>query len=146
MSPNSMGQQMAAQQGMANQGGQFPPEMYAGPPPMGGPEGGPPPEGPPPEQGPPMGEMPPETQSQLGGPPGASAPLVDIAKRIARMLDQMDEGKRQEHLVTLQQNNPQLYSFVMEVMQSMAGAHQSSAGMAQPEQKPPRRGPESASV
>jgi hypothetical protein len=115
-SPGAMGQQQQAGQGAA-----------------------------PPQEGAPVGGMPQEAQSPVtDAQPQAS--LIDIAKRIARMLDQMDEAKRQAHLVTLQKNNPQLYSFVMQVIEAMGGSHSNSAGMAQPEQKPARRGPEAASV
>jgi hypothetical protein len=69
-----------------------------------------------------------------------------IAQQTAQWLNQLPEHERQEHLVNMQRSNPQLYSLVIQLLSQSSGAEQSSAAMPQPEQRPPRRGPEAVTV
>jgi len=137
-SPNAVGADMNAQQGMANQAGVFPPmEM---PPPAGGPQ--PPGGGAPPAQDPMAG-----TQSLLGTPQqGAQTDVMMVAQQVVSWLNQLPDNEKQQNLVQMQQSNPQLYSLVLPMLQSTAGADMNSASMPQPMQRPARRGPEAAQI
>jgi hypothetical protein len=133
VSPEAMGQGMVAQQGMANMTG----EATAGQPME------------PPEQDPASaanGAMPGGMASPLNEESEFGADLVSIAKKIAARLDQMPDDQKQSHLIDLQQQQPQLYSFVLQLLQQSAGAHVPSQAQPLPEQRPPRRGPEAAAV
>jgi hypothetical protein len=124
---------MVAQQGMANMTG----EATAGQPME------------PPEQDPASaanGAMPGGMASPLNEESEFGADLVSIAKKIAARLDQMPDDQKQSHLIDLQQQQPQLYSFVLQLLQQSAGAHVPSQAQPLPEQRPPRRGPEAAAV
>src|SRR5574337_617529 len=83
-----------------------------------------------------VSSLPPDLQSPLNAgqaldmDPGAvTLGLQDIAQRVSRMLDQMPESERQPHLLQLRRHNPQLYSIVVQDLQSRSGAHVSSAAM-----------------
>lgn len=145
MSPNAQGQMMNQQTGMMNMSGQsaaMAPPLVQDPSMLGGPQG----------------EMPGAAQSPLnagqnmGADPSdpsalATRPsLEDIAARIAAHLDSLPDAEKQRFIVELQQNNPQLYSIVVQFLGERKGAHKSSAGMPQPQQRAPRRGPESVTA
>ena len=86
--------------------------------------------------------MPGEMQSPLGG----DNDLMTVVNQIVAWLDQMPDNEKAAYLEQLKQKNPELAAIVMQMLQQRQGAHSSSAGKANPEQKAPRRGPESAQV
>lgn len=139
-------QQMQAEQG----GGQMPPG--GGQPPPGG-EGGAPQQGGQPQQpgGPPAGG-PPQQEGmppQQGGAPqpamlGAGGGTLDAYSRAfseAQRLQGMPEAARNQAVMQLRANNPQLYGLVQSVLiNNQAGAQPQQGGpsMELPEQRPPR--------
>jgi len=125
-SPAAMGQMMVQEQGMANRMGMVPPvsDMV-----------------PQEEQPPPMEAA----QSPLDAS-GPQMSVLDIANRIVAWLDALPDNQKQAELANLRQGNPQLYSLVVQVLNSRSGAHTNSAALPLPENKPPRRGPEAAMV
>jgi hypothetical protein len=84
------------------------------------------------------------TESVMQGAPPDSVgiDLRQMADKVARWLDGLPDNEKQVHLVTLQTNNPQLYLLVSQMLRERQGAHTSSAAMAKPEARAPRRGPE----
>jgi hypothetical protein len=88
-----------------------------------------------------------EAQSPLNaGQQSASVSIEGLAQQTASWLNKLPDHEKQRELVQMQQHNPQLYSLVLQILQQTDGAERSSAGMPLPENKPPRRGPEAASV
>ena len=77
---------------------------------------------------------------------GAQMDMTAIAQQTVSWLNRLPDHEKQQSLVQLQQSNPQLYSLVLPMLQQTAGANKNSAMAQQPEQRPPRRGPEAASV
>lgn len=148
VSPTAMGQMGNTQMGMMNQAGMIPPVAQNIPQAPGGAEGA--------AQGAPQDAqmaaqqpqaMPQEAQSPLSAEqPTGAGPLHVVVQKIVAMLDQMPENEQQQHLQTLSQTNPQLYTLVAQALSSRQGAHANSNAMPQPEQKPARRGPEAQMV
>lgn len=145
MSPMAAGGMQNSEMGMMNQTGQFPTMEV---PPAGGPQAGAPPGEAPaqPQQAPQEAAMQP-AQSQLqAGQQGGGYDLQMVAQQVVSWLDQLPEHERNHELINMQQQNPQLYSMVLQMLQTRAGAEQNSAAAPLPEQRPPRRGPEAAMV
>lgn len=136
MSPSSTGQAMLSQQGMANQAGMTPPAITA---PEQDTEQAP-------QQAPQQeqGAMPAEAQSQMAAPQQGTQgmDMQAVLNRIVAWLDQMPDNQKQAELANMRSVNPQMYSMIVQLLNSRSGAHSNSAAMAMPEQKPPRRGPE----
>jgi len=152
MSPTAEGQMMNSQVGMMNAAGQNPGmEIPPAAPQAGG-------EAPPGEAPPPGGEAgaPPAplegAQSQLPQAvgdyqgSGTSYDLQMITNQVVGWLNQLPDHEKNHELVKMQLNNPQLYSMVLPLLQTTAGAQQNSAAMPQPEQRPAQRGPEAAAI
>lgn len=127
MSPNSMGAMGNAQMGMMNQTGQVPPMDTSA-----------------------MQQQQPGVAEQAGSPltadQTAQTDLLSVAQQVAGWLNQLPDHEKQAQLTQLQTQNPQLYSVVLQMLQSTAGANTNSAAMPQPEQRPARRGPEAMAV
>lgn len=139
-SPAAVGADMNAQTAMANQAGQVPPmDMSAMQEAPGGGAGG---EGPAPATQ--AGESP--LQASQEGQGGAQADVLAVAQQVVGWLNQLPEHEKQANLVQMQQNNPQLYSLVLQMLQQTRGSNVNSAAMPLPEQRPPQRGPEGAMV
>jgi hypothetical protein len=124
MSPNTQGQMTNAQSGQANAAGMIPPV-----------------------------EIPPQQQAMQGAESPMNAEqqqpgydIMAIAQQAAGWLNQLPDHEKQRELVNMQRSNPQLYSLVLQLMQQTDGAERNSSGMPLPENKPPRRGQEAASV
>lgn len=96
------------------------------------------------QEGTQAGESQLSTESVIQGAPPESVgiDLRQMADKVARWLDGLPDNERQVHLATLQTNNPQLYLLVSQMLRERQGAHTSSAAMAKPEARAPRRGPE----
>jgi hypothetical protein len=143
-SPTAAGSGQNAQMAQMNQTGQFPSmEVPPSAPPEAA-QGAPAQEG----QAPgPSGGISPEAQSPLKGEQQAAGYDVQvIAQQVVGWLDQLPEHERNHELVSMRQQNPQLYALVLQMLQSRSGAEQSSAAAPLPEQRPPRRGPEAAII
>jgi hypothetical protein len=89
-----------------------------------------------------LGQAPQAQLSPEGMPSGVSIDIQGIAQKIVGWLNQLPDNEKQQELVGLRQNNPQLYSVVLQLLNVSAGADASSAQKPQPEVKPPRRGAE----
>jgi len=63
-----------------------------------------------------------------------------------KWFNQLPDHEKQHELVQIQQKNPQLYSFVLQLLQQTTGAEMNSAAMPPPEQRPAQRGPEAAQI
>jgi len=87
-------------------------------------------------------------QGQLGGAPPQSQPDPQTVQAIAQQLAALPQGFQEMSLQQLAQQNPLLAQAVAQVLRSGGAAASSpdSAGKPLPEQLPPRRGPESASI
>jgi hypothetical protein len=133
-SPMATGQMMNAQIGQMNQMGAVPPmDTSMMQPPQGG------------DQAPqdPLSDA----SSPLGaGQQGAQVDLMMVAQQVVSWLNQLPDHEKQAEMTSMQQKNPQLYSLVLQMIQSTTGADRPSSGMPLPEQRPPRRGPEAAIV
>ena len=118
--------------------GQMPPGQQPG-----GPPGG--------QPGQPGGEQPVD-QGQLAGAEsplsadqqGAQTDVMAMAQQIASFIDQLPDADKAQKMTQLKQSNPQLHSVVQQLLEQRRGGHENSAAMPAPEQKAPRRGPESA--
>jgi len=124
MSPDSQGQMMNSQMGQMNQAGMVQPIEI------------------PPNQQALAGAQSPMTADQQGG----GYDVMMIAQQVVGWLNQLPDHEKQREMVKMQQNNPQLYSLVIQLLQQTDGAERSSAGQPLPENKPPRRGAEAASI
>jgi hypothetical protein len=145
-SPEAMGQANIEQQGMANSSGQFDPniqrqmqqQMQQGA------------QAPNPEMmGAVQSQLPEAPQMSLGPdgmPQSVNVGLQDLARKLAGQLNQLPDHEKQRELSVMQQKNPQLYSLILQMLQTSTGAEVSSAAKPLPEKKPPRRGPESQIV
>ena len=125
-SPVAMGQAMNQQVGQMNQMGMVPPmDMSAM------------------QQQPATqaGESPLNSQQQ-----GAQVDMTEIAKQTVSWLNRLPDHEKQQSLVEMQRNNPQLYSLVLQMLQQTAGANKNSAMKPMPEQRAPMRGPEATAV
>jgi hypothetical protein len=149
-SPMAEGQMMNQEVGMMNAAGQVPgmeipptgPEVPAGGAnPMAGPMPGA-------EQAAPAQPGPMEAaESPINADQqGAAYQIQVIAQRVVTWLNQLPDHEKQQELMTLRQNNPQLYAMVLPMLQQSMGAEQNSAAMPQPEERPARRGPEAQAV
>jgi hypothetical protein len=87
-----------------------------------------------------------QLQSQLGQAPQGGYDLMIVANKVVGWLNQLPDNEKAHELTRMQMENPHLYSVILPMLQSTAGAERSSASMPLPEQKPPRRGPEAALV
>ncbi len=119
-------------------------------------------------QGPPQGP-PPQPQQAPGAMQSMSSPLnlglqqpaptspedagavnLDLmaqAQQLASYLSQLDPQSRDTALLNIRQQNRELYQLVLGLMVStLGGDSKNSAGLPLPEQRPPRRGPESAAI
>lgn len=129
-SPMATGQAMNAQMGMMNQTGQIPPMEF----PNQQQEG---------QQQDPMAGI----QSPLNaGQNGSQADLMGIAQQVASHLNQLPDHEKQMEMGNMQKTNPQLYSLVLSMVLTTAGADKPSNAVPLPEQRPPQRGPEAAMV
>jgi hypothetical protein len=137
MSPATAGAAMNVQVGQANAAGMTPP-MEVPPPP--GPAGAPPSEGP--QQQPPTAAG----ESPLVAGQGPQMDAAAVAQQVVGWLNQLPEHEKQKELVNMQNQNPQLYSLVLQILQATRGANANSAAMPLPEQRPPQRGAEAAMV
>lgn len=72
-----------------------------------------------------------------------AGPVQTLVNRIVGMLDQLPANERQGALMHMAQTSPQLLHVVRAALETRSGAHVSSAALPAPEQRPPRRGPES---
>lgn len=136
LSPEAQGQMMNSQTAMMNQMGQIPPMEIPPSGPVPGTEAGG-------EMGP--APLPPGmegVQSQVSSGAGGYGDLMIIANQVVSWLNKLQDQEKQHELVKMQLDNPQLYSLVLPMLQQTAGAERSSAALPQPQQKPPRRGPE----
>ena len=70
-------------------------------------------------------------------------PMEDYAQQVAGQLSQLDEAAQAQYAAKIQKENPEFWKLVQAALEERRGAHQSSAQMAQPQQKAPRRGQES---
>lgn len=114
-------------------------EMQPQPPPQPMMQAGPEQGGPPQQGGGPMDQV----QSQVAeAPQGGGQDVMQLATKIVSYLGQMAEPEQQAYLSQLNQQSPQLAQVVMQLLQQESGSHKSSAAKPQPEQRPPRRGPE----
>lgn len=129
MSPTAEGQMMAQGQGQANAAGQVPGMEI-----------------PPSQEAPPEEDPMAAGQSQLAAGQGPGVDIQAVAEKVVAWLDQLPDDQKQGELVNIRQNNPQLYSVVLQLLQFRSGAESNSAAKPQPEQRPARRGPEAASV
>lgn len=136
MSPEAAGGMQNAEMGMANQTGQFP--SMEVPPAQGA--------APQQQQAPQDQAMQPAQSPLQAGQQGAGYDLQMVAQQVVGWLDQLPEHERNHELISMQQQNPQLYAMVLQLLQSRSGAEQNSAAAPLPEQRPPRRGPEAAMV
>ena len=138
-SPTTTGAAMNVQVGQMNQAGMVPPmEVPPGPP---GPAGASTP--------PPGPQQPPPTaagESPLAAGQGAQMDAFAVAQQVVGWLNQLPEHEKQKELVNMQHQNPQLYSMVLQLLQSTRGANTNSAAMPLPEQRAPQRGAEAAMV
>jgi hypothetical protein len=82
--------------------------------------------------------------ASMGGQPGYD--VMALAKRVVSWVVKLPDNEKQRELVTIQQRNPQLYSLVLQMIQQDRGADRSSGTLPLPEQRAPRRGPETALV
>jgi len=128
-SPSAVGAQQNAQVGQMNQAGQVPPMEL--------PQGQ--------EQGQDQPAMA-AGESPLVASQPAQMDIFTVANQVVGWLNQLPEHEKQKNLVQMQKMNPQLYSMVLQLLQQSRGANKNSAGMPLPEQRPPMRGPEAASV
>jgi hypothetical protein len=87
-----------------------------------------------------------QLQSQIGQAPAGGYDVMMLANKIVSWLNQLPDHEKARELSAMQANNPHLYSIILPMLQASSGAERSSAAMPLPEQKPPRRGPESALV
>lgn len=126
-SPTAMGAQNNAQTAMMNQAGAVPPMDLSGA-----------------QQG--RGSPTAEGESQLVANQPAQMDLFTVANQVVGWLNQLPEHEKQKELVQMQRANPHLYSMVLQLLQQSRGANKNSAGMPQPEQRPPMRGPEASSI
>jgi intein/homing endonuclease len=132
-SPEATGQAMNTQVGMMNQTGQIPPMQL----PQQGDQG----QGQ--QQQDPMAGI----QSPLNaGQNGAQPDLVAVAQQVASHLNQLPDHEKQMEMGNMQKTNPQLYSLVLSMVLTTAGADKPSNAAPLPEQRPPQRGPEAAMV
>jgi hypothetical protein len=129
-SPTAMGAQGNAQTAMMNQAGAIPPMDLSG-----GQQG---------QQGQedPMAAG----QSPLVASQPAQMDVFQVANQVVGWLNQLPEHEKQKELVQMQKANPQLYSMVLQLLQQSRGANRNSAAMPRPEQRPPMRGPEAATI
>ncbi len=104
--------------------------------------------------GTPMEQQPQEGQESpempQSGVPGAESPVTPggvpiekLVQSVAAQLDQLDEATRAQYIAQIQQENPMFWELVAPALAERQGAHQSSAQSPDPQQKAPRRGPES---
>jgi hypothetical protein len=90
-----------------------------------------------------MGAMPQEAESPINmQQQGPNMGIDQLVERVVAHLDQLPEHEQQAELGALRTNNPQLYTLVLQTLQSRRGAHGNSNAKPAPEKKPPRRGPE----
>lgn len=120
-SPTSQGAAVNSQTAMMNQSGQVPPMELGGQDSQSATS---------------------EGESPLVSSQPAQLDVVSVANQVVSWLNQLPEHEKQKELVQMQKGNPQLYSLVLQLLQVSRGSNRSSAGMPQPSQKPPMRGPE----
>ncbi len=72
--------------------------------------------------------------------------LLAKAQQVAQFLMQMDENNRLTSLMQLRQQSPEFYQVVLGLIQNIMSGGGTSSGQPLPEQRPPRRGAESAII
>jgi hypothetical protein len=89
--------------------------------------------------------IPPEMQSPMNASmvqPGTQMNLLYLARRAATDMEKMTDSERYPALLQMKGENPQLYTLVLQIMQSSKGSQRdplSPMQMPLPEQRPPRR-------
>jgi intein/homing endonuclease len=96
--------------------------------------------------------VPPQNASPQNGAPQAgmaNVGLISSAQQLANYIFKLDPQSQNAALANLQEQNPELYSIVLQLKESVTptqGGNANSASLPLPEQRPPRRGIESASI
>ena len=85
-------------------------------------------------------------ESLLSPDQGAGQGVGMVAQQVVSYLNQLPEHEKQHELTQMQQNNPQLFGLVLQMLHQTAGADANSAAAPMPEQRPPMRGPEAVTL
>jgi hypothetical protein len=89
--------------------------------------------------------VPQELQSPMNAmqqQPGTGVNVLYLAKRAATEIGKMQEGEKYTELLKMKGSNPQLYTLVLQILQSGKGSQRDNLNPTQmplPQQKPPRR-------
>lgn len=89
------------------------------------------------------------SQQQQQASPDQGMVNVDLlaqAQKVAGYIAQLDDNSRLMALMGLRQQSPEFYQVVLGLMQNIGAGNGSSAAKPLPEQRSPRRGPESALI